>query len=130
MPDKDVKTIRDLIYYQYAKIIARSVFGDSSKKTDYGFIKKTFRDLHSGRKKWSEITREDKQFVQSDKACIYCGSTSKLQWEHIVPKSIRIREECASCEKILGIHNQVWACRDCNLKKKTKGLYEFFMEKS
>jgi hypothetical protein len=23
MPDRDVKTIRDLIYYQYAKIIAR-----------------------------------------------------------------------------------------------------------
>jgi len=27
MPDRDVKTIRDLIYYQYAKTIARSAFG-------------------------------------------------------------------------------------------------------
>ena len=26
MPDRDVRTIRDLIYYQYAKIIARSAF--------------------------------------------------------------------------------------------------------
>ena len=26
MPDRDVTTIRDLIYYQYAKIIARSAF--------------------------------------------------------------------------------------------------------
>lgn len=26
MPDRDVKTIRDLIYYQYAKIIARRAF--------------------------------------------------------------------------------------------------------
>lgn len=26
MPDKDVKTILDLIYYQYAKLIARSAF--------------------------------------------------------------------------------------------------------
>jgi hypothetical protein len=25
MPDRDVKTIQDLIYYQYAKIIARRV---------------------------------------------------------------------------------------------------------
>jgi hypothetical protein len=27
MPDRDVETIRDLIYYQYAKIIARRAFG-------------------------------------------------------------------------------------------------------
>ncbi len=26
MPDRDVKTIRDLIYYQYAKIIAKRAF--------------------------------------------------------------------------------------------------------
>jgi hypothetical protein len=26
MPDRDVKTIRDLIFYQYAKIIARRAF--------------------------------------------------------------------------------------------------------
>jgi hypothetical protein len=26
MPDRDVNTIRDLIYYQYAKIIAKSAF--------------------------------------------------------------------------------------------------------
>jgi hypothetical protein len=26
MPDRDVKTIQDLIYYQYAKIIARRAF--------------------------------------------------------------------------------------------------------
>jgi hypothetical protein len=27
MPDREVETIQDLIYYQYAKIIARRVFG-------------------------------------------------------------------------------------------------------
>ena len=27
MPDRDVTTIGDLIYYQYANIIAKSVFG-------------------------------------------------------------------------------------------------------
>lgn len=32
MPDRDVKTIRDLIYYQYAKIIARSAFGAADGK--------------------------------------------------------------------------------------------------
>jgi hypothetical protein len=36
MPDRDVATIRDLIYYQYAKIVAKSAFaasdGESSLK--------------------------------------------------------------------------------------------------
>src|SRR3989338_4618164 len=71
MPDRDVKTIRDLLYYQYAKIIARSAFsvsdGKTAKKDHYSFIKETFRDLKSGRKTWSEITREDWQLIESEK---------------------------------------------------------------
>jgi len=54
MPDRDVKTILDLIYYQYAKIIARRAFDISdskeAKRQHYGFIKETFRELKSGAK--------------------------------------------------------------------------------
>jgi len=66
MPDRDVKTIQDLIFYQYAKIIARRAFGvpdgKEAKKQHYGFVKQTFRELKSGVKPWSEITREDWPF--------------------------------------------------------------------
>lgn len=125
MPDKEVKTIRDLIYFQYAKIIAKSAFGEDAKKTSYGFIKKTFRDLMNDEKKWSDILREDKQLVEGDKVCAYCGSTENLQWEHIVPKSLKINDRCPTCERIQGIHNQVWACRKCNSSKSDNGLYHF-----
>ena len=54
MSDREVHTIRDLIFYQYAKIIARSAFkvadGEQAKKLHYGFIKNTFRDIKSGGK--------------------------------------------------------------------------------
>jgi len=44
MPDREVTCIRDIIYYQYAKIIAKSTFhlnnGREAKKEKYGFIKK------------------------------------------------------------------------------------------
>jgi len=50
LPDRDVRTIRDLIHYQYAKIIARSALhapdGTAAKAGHYGFIKQTFRELH------------------------------------------------------------------------------------
>lgn len=130
MPDRDVKTIQDLIYYQYSKIIAKSAFasadGKDAKNKHYGFIKKTFRELKTGVKSWSEITREDWQLVESEKKCIYCGSVIELNKEHIVPKSLRIKPECKDCDKIQSIHNQVWACKKCNSSKSTKGLYEFF----
>lgn len=130
MPDIDVETIEDLIYYQYAKIICRSAYkvsdGKEAKKKHYGFIKKTFRELKSGTISWSEITREDWQFVQSERKCIYCGVINDLHKEHIVPRSISIKYECKNCEKIQGIHNQIWACKYCNSAKGTMGIYEFF----
>lgn len=132
MPDREVETTRDLIYYQYSKIIARRAFskgdGKSTKKAHYGFIKKTFRELKAGKKSWSDIIREDWQLVDSEKECIYCGATADLHKDHIVPKSLTINERCCTCDTIQGIHNQVWACRDCNLKKGTKGLYGFYRE--
>jgi hypothetical protein len=36
MPDRDVKTIRDLIYFQYAKIVGKAAFGPDAKKTAWG----------------------------------------------------------------------------------------------
>lgn len=130
MPDREVKTIQDVIYYQYAKLIARSAFsipdGHHAKQHHYGFIKKTFRELKSGEKSWSAITREDWQLVESEKKCLYCGTTANLHREHLVPKSLRIKPECATCDTIQAIHNQVWACQTCNASKGTKGLYEFF----
>ncbi len=130
MPDREVLNIRDLIYFQYAKIIARSAFkaadGQEAKELHYGFIKNTFRDLKNGGKSWSHIEREDWQLVEAEKKCIYCGSAENLQREHIVPKSLRIKEDCAECDRIQSIHNQVWACGACNAAKGTMGLYEFY----
>ncbi len=130
MPDRDVRTIEDQIFYQYAKIIARSAFGvvdgREAKARHYGFIKQTFRDLRSGAKSWSEITREDWQFVQSEEKCIYCGAETDLTKEHIVPRSLRTNERCPSCDKIQGIHNQIWACKTCNSLKGSRGLYAVY----
>lgn len=134
MPDNEVRTIRELIYYQYAKIIAKRALSsgsaDTAKRRHYGFIKKTFRELRDGTKIWSEITREDWQLVDGPRVCIYCGADINLHREHIVPRSLRIKPECATCDVIQAIHNQVLACASCNSSKGTKGLYEFYRSRS
>jgi 5-methylcytosine-specific restriction endonuclease McrA len=130
MPDKDAASLRDVIFHQYAKLITRSAFklSDSkeAKRLHYGFVRKKLRELMTGVISWSEILREDLQFVESEKKCIYCGSEENLHKEHLVPRSLKIKPECATCDKIQGIHNLVWACKTCNSLKGTKGLYEFF----
>lgn len=130
MPDKEVENIKELIFYQYSKVIAKSTFelpdGIEAKHHHYGFVKSTFRSLKYGNKTWSEITREDKQLVESEKKCNYCSSNGELQWEHIVPKSLQIKPECSACEKIQAIHNLVLACPSCNASKGTLGLYEYY----
>ena len=133
MPDREVQTIEHLIFYQYAKIITKSAMnvpdGKAAKGAHYGFIKKSFRELKQGIMKWSDITREDWQFIQNDKVCIYCGSTDELSQEHIVPRSIAMNNGCPGCEHIHQIHNQVWACRSCNSAKSDLGLYEFYQRR-
>ena len=132
MPDNEVQTIRDFILYQYAKIIAKSALkhkdGVQAKKGSYGFIKKTFRQLRDNEKKWSDILREDWQLVNSDKKCIYCGSTENLSQEHIIPKTLLVNERCPHYDHIQGIHNLIWACESCNSAKGQKGLYTFFCQ--
>ena len=64
----------------------------------------------------------------SREKCAYCGTTEKLTQEHIIPKSIHINDRCPQCDKIQAIHNMVFACKTCNRRKHTKGLYTFFHE--
>jgi hypothetical protein len=49
-----------VIYYQYAKIIAKSALGADAKASAYGFIRNTIWYLKNDEKKWSEILHEDK----------------------------------------------------------------------
>jgi hypothetical protein len=55
MPPSAVKTIRDLIYWQYAKIISESA---GHGKKNYGFIMSQFKKLQSGDIEWSGSIRE------------------------------------------------------------------------
>lgn len=133
MPDREVKTVRDVIFFQYAKLIVRSSLGFAdgaeAKKKSYGLIKTKFRELKDGVISWSDILREDKQLLESEKVCAYCGAGENLQWEHIVPKSLAVNERCGKCGTIQGIHNFVWACRSCNSSKGAMGLYAFYQKK-
>lgn len=112
MPPKAVKTIRDLIFWEYAKLISGSALGD---RKNFGFVMSSFKKLQSGEMRWSDILREDLKVDQDE--CVYCGSSKDLSNDHIVPK-----RECHFAE----IHNIVKACKTCNSSKNDKDLIEWW----
>ncbi|MDD4645414.1 MAG: HNH endonuclease [Bacteroidales bacterium] len=113
MPPSAVKTIKDLFFWQYAKIISDSAhFG----KKNFGFIMSKFKELQSGKIHWSTSIREYIKEHEEPDRCIYCGQSTKLTVEHILPRS-RGGEDIPD--------NVVWVCQSCNSGKGSKRLYEW-----
>ncbi len=114
VPPSAIKTIRDLIYYQYAKIMAQS----ARMAKNYAFIMDRVENLRSGRIRMSDALREiKKQFKEAEHRCEFCGATDNLSFDHIIPHS---RGGPDNAE------NLVLACKSCNSSKGDRGLYEWY----
>jgi hypothetical protein len=115
MPPSYMKTIRQLIYWEYAKLMADA----AGLPKNFGFIVNRYKALDSGKIKMSSILREDQQQLKNKKICIYCGSKTHLSYDHIIPKSKGGPDN---------IHNQVLSCKKCNSSKGNKDIFEWFQE--
>ena len=60
MPPSHVKTIRELIYWEYAQLIAEAAV---SRRKNYGFVTHSYKRLKSGKMNPSDILRENKMLV-------------------------------------------------------------------
>ena len=114
MPPSAVKTIRDLIYWQYAKIISESA---GAGKKQYAFVMNRFKKLQSGEIEWSGVIREYIREREIPNQCIYCGSTKELSYDHLISRN-RNGPDIPD--------NVVMACKSCNSSKGDKGVYEWF----
>jgi hypothetical protein len=115
MPPRNIRTVRQLIYWEYAKLIAGSAVGD---RKNYRFVMYTFKKLDTGKMGPSNILRENKLLVDGEKVCAYCEAVcNDLQWEHIIPKSRSGPET---------IDNMVLACRGCNSSKGARDPFEWY----
>jgi hypothetical protein len=114
LPPTAVKSIRDLIFWQYAKIISESA---GAGKTQYGFIMDRFKKLSSGQITWSTSIREYVKEREKPDECIYCTSKTNLTLDHILPRS-RGGPDTPD--------NAVLVCKSCNSSKGDKRLYEWY----
>lgn len=113
MPPKYVKTIREEIFYEYAKLISRSAFKGELNR---GFITNKFKALNNGTMTMSGTIREWQREQELPKECVFCGSTENLQTDHLIPKS---RGGVDSGD------NLVLTCQRCNSSRSDKGVFEW-----
>jgi hypothetical protein len=114
MPPAAIKTIRDLIYWQYAKIIADSA---GMGKKNWSFVMDRFKKLQQKEIFWNEIKEYVKERERKDE-CIFCGNNNtKLTIEHLFPQSLKGPNN----EK-----NIIWLCSKCNSSKGARRLYELW----
>jgi len=68
MPPPYVTTIRDEIFYEYAKLISRSAFGELNR----AFITDRFKKLRDGNIiQWSDISKTTPASSQSERYSLY-----------------------------------------------------------
>jgi len=116
VPPANIKTIRQLIYWEYSKLISGSAVGS---RKNYGFVMHTFKKLDNKQIHPSSILRENKKLVKEENHCAYCDCSGELHWEHIIPKSRGGPDT---------MDNMVQACPKCNLAKSDKDPFEWYGE--
>jgi hypothetical protein len=112
MPPAYVKTIREEILYEYAKLISKSAYGSLQRP----FITDRFKKLRDGEITISGTIREWERERELPKQCVYCGSITNLTTDHPIPRG-RGGDESAD--------NVVLACQSCNASRGEKGIFEW-----
>lgn len=111
MPPKYVRTIREELLYEYAKLIFRSAMNGN---INYQFVTDRFKALRDGKITISGTIREWQKEQELPQECVFCGSKENLQMDHLIPRS-RGGNDAAD--------NMVWACQKCNASRNDKGIF-------
>jgi len=120
-PPKYVNTVRHLIYWQYAQLIAKA----AGFEGNYGFVVSRYKKLASGEMKWSSSVRDYQKELDKGKICVYCGATTNLTTDHIVPVS-RAGVDVRVSRLLDSSDNCVCACNKCNISKSARDIFEWY----
>jgi hypothetical protein len=112
MPPGYVRTIREEILYEYAKLISRSALGE----INHPFVSSRFKALKAGDITMSGTMREWQRELELPRVCVFCGTGEGLQTDHLIPSS---RGGADSAE------NVVSACGSCNASRGDQGVFQW-----
>ena len=111
-----VRTLGDLLYWQYARIISGPA---GTGKRPHAFARDRFEKLRSGRIRWEGIHEYVKE-REDPSRCLFCGGESALTMDHMIPSP----SAGPHVEK-----NAIWLCTSCSSSKGDRGFYEYWTER-
>jgi hypothetical protein len=114
LPPPEVRTVRDLIYWQYAKIISKE---EEAEKVRHASVKIRFEKLLSGEIVWADSIRSFILEHDTPDACIYCGAVAELSRGNLIAPRRGGPDSPG---------NVVTACRACQASKGDSGVYEWY----
>lgn len=121
MPSPVLLTPRDHIAWSYANLArAHAALADGRIKyirTDHMIRAKLFKGLCNGSMSIGSIYGDERLKYKQANACVYCGNTSALSVDHLIPRSIGGVDDGA---------NLVVACRTCNSSKNSRDLIDWY----
>jgi hypothetical protein len=120
-PPKYIATVRQLIYWQYAQLIAKA----AGFQDNWGFVVSRYKKLSSGEMKWSTSVRDYQKERDKRNMCIYCGSTENISTDHIIPMS-RAGIDQRIVKLLDSRDNCVDACKSCNASKGNHDIFEWY----
>ena len=110
-------TVREQIALSYANLArAHAALKDGVSK--YGKVhhiirSRLYHGLLSGKLSMKSLYDDERLKMTAPQACYYCGRTSKLVVDHLIP---RIRGGPDESD------NLIWACRSCNSSKQGRDM--------
>jgi hypothetical protein len=120
-PPKYVGTVRELIYWYYADLIARAAGFDNN----YGFVVSRYKLLKSGKMKWSPSHRDFQKSLELGNVCVYCGSAQSISMDHIIPISRAGVDPRVIC-LLDSVDNIIQSCKKCNSSKGDRDAFEWY----
>jgi hypothetical protein len=123
MPPSDHSTVAERLYWSYANLAMAEMAvhdGDAVYSRKHFMIRaRLYKGLTTGTMSPRSLMRDQRIRMQLPQECVYCGDTSNLAIDHIVPTN---RGGADSGD------NAVWACRRCNSSKSDRDVFEWWSD--
>ncbi len=114
MPPATVKTIRDLVYWEYAKLASEIGVGD---RKNFRYAMATYQRYRRTSAHPLTILRENGLESKAIGECAYCGSHQNLQTDYIVAMSAGGPDRP---------DNLISICNACQQSRGTKELFHWY----
>ncbi len=118
---KYVDSVRRFIYWEYAQLIAKA----AGFENNWGFVISRYKKLESGEMNWSSSIRDYEKELEKGRICVYCGATTNLTTDHIIPIS-RAGVDPRVVALLNSADNCVCACKSCNSSKSDRDIFEWY----